>query len=590
MTSIDDLFKRPSLPGNKRKLAPTRNPDEIYKSVKVRANEDVKAKGRATAEDEKEVEEDDDAVAGPEAPVDEELEEPDDEDGRFFGGGITNGTREILDFVDGQEADVAAPEAIDSAWLRKLALNFEKRISKNAELRAKYQDDPQKFMGSEADLDADIKSLSSLSEHPELYDEFAGLGCAASLVSLLSHENTDIAIDAIEIISELTAEDTEAEQSQWDALVKPMLDADLLGLLTQNFTRLNEENESDRGGVYHVLSVLENLASQTWIAEKIAQDTTLLSWLMARIKVKESPVSQNKQYAAEILAILLQASSQNRGRLIELDGVDQLLQLLSAYRKRDPEKGTEEEEYVENLFDCLTCVVDEGAGQEKFVEAEGVELSFIMLREGLTSRPRALRLLDHSLAGPHAGDVCQRLVDAAGLKTVFGMFMKKQENQTIEHLLGILSALLRLLPADSAGRIRTLAKFVEKDYEKIGKLIKLRRDYAAKVAVVVNDIKRERAELVNDEDREAKNDEWFSRRLDAGLYCLQVKTIDVILAWLVAEDDGARTRIRTLLADIDESLGTIKASLQGKYQYSSVSQEVNAKETGEMLETLIKFL
>lgn len=35
-------------------------------------------------------------------------------------------------------------EKIDAAWVRKLALNFERRISKNSELRAKFEDDPQK--------------------------------------------------------------------------------------------------------------------------------------------------------------------------------------------------------------------------------------------------------------------------------------------------------------------------------------------------------------------------------------------------------------------------------------------------------------
>lgn len=78
-------------------------------------------------------------------------------------------------------------------------------------------------MSSEADLDADVKALSILSEHPGLYGEFARLGCVASLVSLLSHENTDIAIDAIEIISELTDENVEAEQEQWDSLVDAMV-------------------------------------------------------------------------------------------------------------------------------------------------------------------------------------------------------------------------------------------------------------------------------------------------------------------------------------------------------------------------------
>ena len=78
-------------------------------------------------------------------------------------------------------------------------------------------------MASEADLDTEIKGLSILSEHPELYEEFSKLGCAGSLVSLLSHENADIAIDAIQLISELTDEDVEAEQQQWDLLVNAMV-------------------------------------------------------------------------------------------------------------------------------------------------------------------------------------------------------------------------------------------------------------------------------------------------------------------------------------------------------------------------------
>jgi hypothetical protein len=32
------------------------------------------------------------------------------------------------------------------------------------------------------------------------------------------------------------------------------LDADVLDLLTQNLSRLDEQNEADRAGVYHILS------------------------------------------------------------------------------------------------------------------------------------------------------------------------------------------------------------------------------------------------------------------------------------------------------------------------------------------------
>lgn len=512
------------------------------------------------------VADEDDMEAGPAPPPDDDEDygpdiPDDDEEGRFFGGGITTNESEILDYMEGQEDANIAPEKIDIPWLRKLALNFEKKISKNAELRAKFENDPTKFMGSEADLDADVKGLSILAEHPELYSEFAKLGCARSLVGLLAHENTDIAIDTIEIIAELTDEDISAEQEQWNALVDAMVEADLLDLLSSNFSRFDESNESDRSGVYHALSVLENLASQGSLAEKICQDTSVMKWLLARIPRKESPVTQNKQYAAEVLAILLQLSSINRRKLADLDGIDLLLQILAPYRRRDPAKGTEEEEFVENIFDCLICAVDEPEGKRKFVEAEGLELCLIMIKEGKMARTRALRLIDHSLGGSSGGEVSAKLIEAGGLKTIFTVFMKKQDNQTTEHLLGIFSSLLRSLPAESPGRIRTLAKFVEKEYEKIGKIVKLRREYATRVANVDQEARAEQKSLTP-EEREAMADEWLGRRLDAGFFCLQ--TIDVILAWLVAEDEGASQKIQELLAERDEGLDLLKATLQGE--------------------------
>ena len=613
MTSIDELFRRPNLP-SKRKLESPSNPTQSYKSTKLTATGDAKRRNHASVEEAGNL---DDEEAGPELPPDvAEDDGPDEDDeGRFFGSGIEEEAKQALDYLDTRDnQEHYVEEKIDGSWLRKLALNFEKRISKNAELRAKYEDDPQKFMGSEADLDADIKALSILSEHPELYEEFVRLGCVNSLVSLLAHENTDIAIDAIEMISELTDEDVQASPAQWDALVDAMLDADLLDLLVSNFSRFDESIDADRSGVYHSLSVTENLASQPSTTERIGADTTLLSWLLKRIQKNESPLTQNKQYAAEILAILLQSSSENRKRLMELDGVDTLLQLLAAYRKRDPQKDSEEEEYVENLFDCLTCVVDEPDGKTKFVDAEGVELCLIMLREGKMSKSRALRVLDHAVgyaeaaptaASPKKGDakakdddaeecnpnrsmlVCERLIEAAGLKTVFGMFMKRQDAPTTEHLLGILAALLRSLPAASAPRIRTLAKFVEKDYEKIEKLVALRRDYAGRVAAVDAQIKDERRGRSREEVEEMA-DEWFSRRLDAGLFCLQM--VDVILAWLVAEDDGARKKIVKLLAERDEGLADLRRTL--KEQLDEMDEGLGGGEAvlRDMLETLIEFL
>ena len=279
----------------------------------------------------------------------------------------------------------------------------------------------------------------------------------------------------------------------------------------------------------------------------------MLPWLLSRIQQKETPVSQNKQYAAEIQAILLQSSAKNREKFVGLEGVDVILQILSQYRKRDPEKDSDEEEYVENLFDCLICLVDEDVGKNKFLEAEGVELAQIMLKEGKFSKQRALRVLDHALGGLGGAPACGRLVEVAGLRTVFGMFMKKvcpvlsnrpnksiktelqqQENQTIEHLLGIFASLLRLLPGGSAERIRTLAKFMEKDYGKIEKLVNLRRDYASRVSPVEQAIEKERKNYSKDE-QEVMATEWLSRRFDAGLFSIQVGSLLFFLSVVLSE-------------------------------------------------------
>ncbi|KAJ5951703.1 uncharacterized protein N7479_010116 [Penicillium vulpinum] len=581
--NVDELFKKPPVTGGaKRKFEPVQNPNEVYKSAKLDPSGDAKSKGKAPI-----MEDDiDDGEAGPELPPDFEEDIPDDEEGRFFGGGMEHKTAQAMEYIDQQEEDEIAPEKFDSAWVRRFALNFEKKISKNAELRAKFESDPKKFMASEADLDTEIKGLSILSEHSDLYEEFAKMGCVASLTSLLSHENADIAIDVIQIIGELTDQDVEAEQEQWDALVNAMMEADLVELLAQNLSRFDEGSETDRAGVYYVLGVMENLASQASHAERIGQDAAILPWILSRIQRKEVTVSQNKQYAAEILAILLQSTPKNRIKFIELDGIDILLQLLSTYRKRDPAKDSDEEEYVENLFDALICLIEEDAGKDKFVEAEGVELALIMLKEGKFSKPRALRVLDHALGGLGGAPACERLVEAAGLKTVFGMFLKKQEGQNIEHFLGIFASLLRLLPGGSASRIRTLAKFMEKDYARIEKLINLRRDYAARVLPVEQAIEKERRTF-DKEEQELMAGEWLSRRFDAGLFSLQ--TIDVILAWLIAEDDGAKRKIVSLLADRDEDLSLVRGTLQEQIKGLS-EDEPGHKDLEDMLSTLLQFV
>lgn len=69
-----------------------------------------------------------------------------------------------------------------------------------------------RFIESEADLDSALKQFLPLTQNPPLfYPELVKSGSIALLANLLSHENTDIAIDVIEVIQELTDEDVGAE-------------------------------------------------------------------------------------------------------------------------------------------------------------------------------------------------------------------------------------------------------------------------------------------------------------------------------------------------------------------------------------------
>jgi beta-catenin-like protein 1 len=607
MSSIDELFKGAN-GATKRKFENPReaDPTQAYKSVKLSPDSDVKH--AATVADEEEEDE-----AGPALPPDFEEDGPgDDDEGHFFGGGLDEDTKDAMDYLDAQDGEEAIrDEKYDSAWLRKLCLNFEKRVNKNASLRAKYEDDPTKFMESEGDLDESIKGLSTLSEHPELYEDFAKNTAAAKLVELLAHENTDIAIAAIEMISELTDEDVAGEQEQWDALVAAFLEADLLSLLISNFSRFDETDSADASGVYHSLSVIENLLSQPSNTDVIGKETTFVTWLLERVKKAEKPTTQNKQYASEILSILTQSSRPNRVHIAEANGVDIFLTNLAPYRRDDPEKDSDEEEYMENMFNCLSSIVEEPVGKAKFLEAEGVELCLLLVRDGKTSKSRSLKVLDHACGyaedapttapqtnglaskadvakepSPNSAmTVCEKLVESRGLKPLFSTFMKtkKHDPEQTEHILGIFASLLRSLPGNSDTRFRLLAKYLEKDYEKINKLITLRRDYASRVAAFDTKLTDRKRGLSKEEQDELEL-ENIPTRLSEGLYCLE--RIDAILAWLIAEDDGAKTAIIKALSERDEGLADVRKTLQAQL---NGNMEVERAER-EMLETLVGFL
>ncbi|QRV72660.1 beta-catenin-like protein 1 [Ceratobasidium sp. AG-Ba] len=597
---IDSLFKGTKVPtgGNKRKMPANPTP-EMLKRMKITDEPSSSANGGTaeptrrtsrpvTVRDEDEDEAEDNFAPGGDADY---FVEEDDEGGRFFGGGLTDEQKKILNIFDragGEGAQDEEASELNAVGIRRLLSKLEKAVAKNQDQRSKYPNAPEKFIDSEADLDAAIKALLPLAQVPTLsYPELIKSGAIALFVGLLSHENMDIVIDVVEVIHEFTDEDVGGEDEEEEeeeegleggkkeealkALIESLVSNQTLELLVQNLARMDEKEETDRQGVFHTLGIFENvLGSRPALAETLVSTTTIVAWLLNRILQKEH--DDNRGYAAEILSILVQSSRSNRLVLCKADGVDIMLRVLSVFRRRDP-ASADETEFMENVFDALCSSLAEPEVKELFQKAEGVDLMVLIMKENRASKSRAIKVLDYALAGPPGAANCVTFVEAMGLKTLFSAFMGKSSKKSktsaampasedTSHILGVISSLFANLESDSPPRIRVLAKFVEAEYEKIDRLIELREQAETRLKITDREIAAEKKELLaQGEDPDSAEDLFLLRRMDGGLFTLQ--TIDVLLAWVIMEDDGAKQHAEMLLGRRGKSTKDIKTVLKG---------------------------
>ncbi|KAK1236628.1 hypothetical protein PQX77_000180 [Marasmius sp. AFHP31] len=619
---IDKLFKTPKYPvgGTKRKMPDNPTP-EMLKKMRMDTEDDAagvvnisngsskdKGKSRAvTIEDE--VDEDMQGSFAPGGDADYFAEE--DDEGRFFGGGLTTEQKEILNIFDNASGDTQQPsEELSITGIRKTLLKFERAVNKNQDQRSKYPDDPSKFIDSEADLDAAIKSLLPLAQVPTLaYPELVRSNTVALLVGLLSHENADIVIDVVEVFHELTDEDVgdedaddEEEEGSGEALkalIEALLKNSILELLVDNLKRLNEVEESDRQGVFHILGTFENVLSfNPTLSTNLVSKTSLLSWLLDRVQAKK--FDENRGYAAEILSILLQDNRANRETFGEKDGIEVLLKVISQYRKRDPSDG-DEAEFMENCFDTLCSALSVPSNKHLFIQAEGPDLMVLIMKEKLQARSRAIKTLDFAMSGPAGTAACEAFIEALGLKTLFPIFMgksgKKKSSTSVlpasedtTHILGIISSLFSNIASDTPERIRLLAKFVENGYEKIDRLLEIRDNAKTRLRTTEKAIEEQKQALLDDGEETGLDDEasWYLQRLDGGLYTLQ--SVDYILGWVAMEDDGIRTHLLQMMGRKNQSLRDIVETLR-VYQ-ENVDEEESADGPSQkiILQSLIEAL
>ncbi|KAF7199555.1 beta-catenin-like protein 1 [Nothobranchius furzeri] len=443
---------------------------------------------------------------------------------------ITEDRKMILEKLMDQDGEEPEAEPIDESSVKKMILTFEKRSYKNQELRIKFPDNPEKFMESELDLNDIIQEMHVIATMPDLYHLLVELNAVHSLLGLLGHENTDVAIAVVDLLQELTDIDTLHESEEGaEVLIDALLEGQVVALLVQNMERLNEQVKEEADGIFNTLAIIENMAEfRPGLCTEAAQQG-LMQWLLKRIKAK-MPFDANKLYCSEILAILLQNNDSTRELLGEMDGIDVLLQQLSVFKRHNPNTA-EEQEMMENLFDALCSCLMLPSNRDRFLKGEGLQLMNLMLREKKMSRTSALKVLDHAMIGPEGADNCHKFVDILGLRTIFPLFMKTpkkmkktgtSEKEHEEHVCSVIASMLRNLKSQQRTRLHN--KFTENDCEKVDRLMELYFKYLEAVQQADKRIEGEKHEMVRRGEilDDSMEDEFYLRRLDAGLFVLQL--------------------------------------------------------------------
>ena len=124
---------------------------------------------------------------------------------------------------------------------------------------------------------------------------------------------------------------------------------------TSDSSNADDALEQDSQGIFHTFTIIENLSE---IDEEylltLCKSTDILTYLSKY--VLQPTFDSNKQYACEILSILLQAHGQIRKAFMSLklaeprqcdNGVEILLHAIAMYRKKDPQHL---DEYVSATF------------------------------------------------------------------------------------------------------------------------------------------------------------------------------------------------------------------------------------------------
>uniref|UniRef100_A0A672P3E6 Beta-catenin-like protein 1 n=1 Tax=Sinocyclocheilus grahami TaxID=75366 RepID=A0A672P3E6_SINGR len=296
-----------------------------------------------------------------------------------------------------------------------------------------------------------------------------------------------ISIVVVDLLQELTDIDTLHESEEGaEVLIDALLEGQVVALMVQNMERLDETVKEEADGVYNTLG-------------NCSLCSLFPSFCASGAKM---PFDANKLYCSEILVF-----------------------------KRHNPTTAEEQEMMENLFDALCSCLMLPANRDRFLRGEGLQLMNLMLREKKMSRVSALKVLDYGMIGPEGSDNCHKFVDILGLRTIFPLFMKTPKkmkkvgisDKEHEGLFSNASSLVCFYRRQQ--RVKTFIHFTQRSLKLlVDRLMELHFKYLEAVQLADKRIEGEKHDMVRRGEiiDDAMDDEFYLRRLDAGLFVLQL--------------------------------------------------------------------
>lgn len=435
-------------------------------------------------------------------------------------------------------------DCVDEEGIKKLGSILRKKKKRNEQERIEFPENPEKWVMSEVDLDEVLNTIKNLTVCTNLYKSMIECDMFDDVINLLNHPNSDIIIESIEILKEITEPSNvyELNEEVYISLIEYLNNKKMCHFVINALEKIDEkENEESYNAFYNILNIFENVFElENQLQNVLLTNSKLLFFLLNRLGQEVKSDDSNALYASEIVVLLILRINQFAKHIYDdfyytITIFDYLLKYISRYRKQDPE-NLNKEEILLNCFQALGYLLLSDKAKKVFENTTGLKLMLRLLSERKFLCFPSLKIMALFLNETNS---CNKFVELGGLKYLFCLFMlrnipKKKVDlfELEENMITIISNLSLYCTDIFLGRV--LNKFGEKKCEKIIRLLELRQKYSD----IIHEKKKQKQnnELVNDKlkkmnihiDEECEKNLEYMELCDKGYLVYQLVDVTLI--------------------------------------------------------------